>query len=121
MIQGMKRFTRESIVRACIGILAGALALYTIPITWCSRGATKWLEGEREAQRKLARGVQRLVFDLNLSLIDFRTGDEQFDGEWLFGTYLMAGIGFCQIAMAHPDLRDEMEPLRYCQKFYEKV
>lgn len=36
-------------------------------------------------------------------MTDFHTGDEVFNGEWLFGSYLMAGFGFGQMALARPE------------------
>ncbi len=113
------RFSRKHMLQISAGMLASVVALYTIPFAWCSRGAARWLDGDREVQIKLARGVERLVFDQQLSSKDFRTGFDLYDGEWLFGSYLMAGIGFTQVVMEHPDLKDEMEPL--ARKAIEKL
>jgi hypothetical protein len=40
-----------------------------------------------------------------LSRDNFHTGSAQFDGEWLFGSYLMAGFGFAQQALEHSGCR----------------
>ncbi len=48
---------------------------------------------------------------------DFSTGRDQFNGEWLFGTYFAAGMGFGQTALEHPELRaHNVEMLRLCIK-----
>jgi hypothetical protein len=55
------------------------------------------------------------VLDAPLTPEDFRTSSTQFSGEWLFGSYLMAGIGFSQMAIEHPELRDSLSALsRQC-------
>jgi hypothetical protein len=64
------------------------------------------MSGELETQLRLARGVERLVLGNELSRSRFHTGSQQFNGEWLFGTYLMAGLGFGQMALEHPELRE---------------
>lgn len=69
------------------------------------------MRGDPASQLRLARGVERLVFEEPLSVTRFRTGSSQFNGEWLFGTYLMAGIGFAQIALEHPEVRDAQSAL----------
>ncbi|MGD9033791.1 MAG: hypothetical protein PVH02_14065 [Desulfobacteraceae bacterium] len=96
---------RRAVVYA-IGIAAFAAAIATIPSVWCGRNAAKWMSGELETQLRLARGVERLVLGNELSRERFRTGSHQFNGEWLFGTYLMAGLGFGQMALEHPELRE---------------
>ncbi len=37
---------------------------------------------------------------------DFSTGVQRFDGEWLFGTYVMSAIGHANVARAHPEYRE---------------
>ena len=76
-----------------------------LPYLWCSRGANRWYTGDRKLQEQLARGVEQWL-DSDLSRQSYRTGSSQFDGEWLFGTYLMAGFGYGQTAIQHPALRD---------------
>lgn len=41
-----------------------------------------------------------------LSTADYLTGHALYDGEWLFGTYQMAALGFGQTALEHPALRE---------------
>ena len=98
---------KQKIMAHTAGFLAAVLAVTTIPLALCGRGASKWMEGDVECQRELSRGVARLVFDEEVSRSRFRTGSSQFSGEWLFGTYQMAGIGFAQVAIEHPELRED--------------
>lgn len=73
------------------------------------RPAEALYDGELEAQRSIARGVDRWV-SAELSREDFETGSSRFDGEWLFATRMMAVLGYAQTAMEHPGeegLRDE--------------
>lgn len=89
-----------------IALLASVAVLLTVPVSLCGVGWSKWMAGDVEDQLKLSRGVARLVLDESLTRSNYRTGSGQYDGEWLFGTYLMAGIGFSQMAIEHPDLRE---------------
>jgi hypothetical protein len=97
---------KRRVLAHAVGIGAFAAAIAIIPSAWCGRGAAKWMNGELATQLRLARGVERLVLGNELSRSSFRTGSNQYDGEWLFGTYLMAGIGFGQMALEHPELRE---------------
>ena len=45
--------------------------------------------------------------DKELSDDEFGTGSELFNGEWLFGTYMMAAMGAGQMAIEHPDQREQ--------------
>ena len=74
----------------------------TVPAWWCGRGADAWWGPEEQRTAQLGRYVERAVRD-GIGLRDFRTGDEQFDGEWLFGSHLMAGLGHLQLAVRWPD------------------
>jgi hypothetical protein len=75
-----------------------------LPYWWCSRQADAWYRGDTALQQQLSRGVEDWVTK-GLSRTNFHTGSRQFDGEWLFGSYLMAGFGFVQLAQAHPESR----------------
>ena len=76
-----------------------------VPFLWCSRDSSRWYAGDRELQEQLARGVEHWL-DSDLGRQSFHTGSPQFDGEWLFGTFLMAGFGFGQTALQHPESKD---------------
>jgi hypothetical protein len=80
---------------------------------WHARDADALFDGERDAQMAMADGMDRWIQG-DLAHHDFRTGSPRFDGEWLFGTYMMAAMGHGQIAIEHPELRAQqasrMEP-----------
>ena len=106
---------RYKILTHGVGLAVAIAATTTIPVAICGRGAAKWMDGDVASQLRLSRGVERLVLAEPLSGSRFRTGSRQFSGEWLFGTYLMAGIGFSQMAMEHPELREQQAALtRQC-------
>lgn len=88
-----------------VGAALFVLGVSFVPYWWCSRQADACYQGDAILQQKLARGVETWV-EKGLARRDFHTGSSQFDGEWLFGSYLMAGFGFAQSARAHPSLRE---------------
>lgn len=92
-----------------LALVAFFLCLWTIPAAWCRRGASAWIQGDIATQTSLARTVARQLDD-GLTKEDYKTGSELFNGEWLFGTHLMAGIGFCQMVKAHPATAAEWKP-----------
>lgn len=75
----------------------------------CGRGGGDFFDGDVEVQRALARGQARWV-NASLSTQDFHTGADLFDGEWLFGTYMMSAMGLAQIAIEHPSLAATFQP-----------
>lgn len=88
------------------GVALGLLVSFHLPWRWCAREADAWWSGTASVQQPLAHGVADWL-DAGLDLDDFTTGSSLFNGEWLFGTYLMAGLGFAQTAMEHPAWRAE--------------
>lgn len=94
----------KRLVRWAAGFAAFLLPLWIVPHRWCERDAARWYDGDAILQEQLARGVERLVTN-PLARAHFKTGSAQFNGEWLFGTYLMAGFGFGQTALEHPQWR----------------
>lgn len=82
------------------------VTLRFLPPLWCSRGAGAWWEGDAKTQAALGNGVGRWL-DQRLETETYATGDQTFDGEWLFGTYQMAILGLVQTAEEHPELRAE--------------
>ncbi len=97
------------ILPAVLGFAAFGIALWTLPAMWCRQGSSDWFTGKESTQLPLARTVAAHVKS-SLSTSDFHTGNELFNGEWLFGTYLMSGIGLCQIAQQHPDTLEQWRP-----------
>jgi hypothetical protein len=91
-------------------LAAFLLPLWIIPHRWCERDSAAWFRGDEQLQSQLSRGLERLLTN-QLTRSHFRTGSAQFNGEWLFGTYLMAGFGFGQTALEHPQWRARHLPL----------
>ena len=103
----MTRTQRQQrrIARVGIGITLLIAGLWLIPHRWCAREAGLWFEGDAQLQQRMALGVQRWV-EAELPTDVFATGSDRFNGEWLFGTYMMAGMGFGQTALEHPEWKD---------------
>ncbi len=102
-----------------LAALAAAVVAWQFPERWCARDAGRWFEGDPALQAALANGVRRLALESPLAENAFHTGVAQFNGEWLFGSYLMAGIGFAQLAEAQPDRRAEF--LRLADRCIERL
>lgn len=97
-----------------LALAAFAISLWTLPAAWCRRGAAAWYTGDLATQRSLAQTVVAQIGG-GLSTANFHTGDKLFDGEWLLGTHLMAGIGLCQIVQQHPESKAEFTPaIEHC-------
>lgn len=99
-----KQNWRVWLLRQAVGVVVFATALYLIPHRWCALGARAWFDGELPVQQRLARGVEENL-RAEVDITRYATGSGVFDGEWLFGTYQMAGLGFAQTALEHPELR----------------
>jgi hypothetical protein len=82
---------RRLAVLGAVGV-AGASA----PSVWCERGAAGWYAGDPAVVAPLVEVVAGIV-SAPLAAQDFGTGNARFDGEWWFGTYQMAALGFAQI------------------------
>ncbi len=97
-----------------IGVMLLIASLWQVPRYWCGREAGLWYEGDPALQNSLAQGVARWIND-DLDIHRFPTGSDHFNGEWLFGTYMMAGMGFAQMAMEHPkDRQVYLELVEQC-------
>ncbi len=96
---------KQVIIRG-VGWLLVVAGMWLIPHRVCMREASRWYAGEPELQGRLASGVEEWI-DGSMSSSDFNTGSDLFDGEWLFGTYMMAGLGYGQMALEHPETRDD--------------
>lgn len=83
--------------------LAGAAATQA-PSALCERGAAPWYRGEPATVDALAEVVDGWV-RAPLAPADYATGSALFDGEWWFGTYQMAALGFGQVALERPETR----------------
>ncbi len=101
---------RLGALRFMVGILLFVIGSCLLPRFWARRDAGKWYDGKLELHRALGNGVAEWLLT-DLSRNDFTTGSSQFNGEWLFGTYTMAAMGYGQTALAHPELREKHERL----------
>lgn len=57
--------------------------------------------------------------DRGVATADFHTGAALFDQEWLYGTYMMAAMGFGEHALAHPE--DRAEDLRRMEMAIDRL
>lgn len=79
-----------------------ALCLRFAPSQWHGRHAEALWNDDLDLQRAMARGVDGWRHR-GLNADDLLTGSQRFDGEWLFGTYMMAALGYAQLAKADPE------------------
>ncbi len=101
-----------------IALILFLLCLYFFPHIWCERGAMDWYNNKPDLQKKLASSVENWV-NRELKSSDYSTGDKLFSGEWLFGTYMMASMGFGQMALSYPEMKDHYISLM--NKCIEKI
>jgi hypothetical protein len=80
--------------RIFVAVLLAAAALYVVPSRLCAREAP---DSSLAMERALAEIIDGPV--------DVTTGSKLIDGEWRFATWMMAGMGFGQLALEHPELR----------------
>jgi hypothetical protein len=76
--------------------LLATLTLWLVPARICSRGADPLFDGDHARTEALARGVRRYV---DSDTVRHATGSRRFDDEWLFGSHMMAAMGFGQLAL----------------------
>jgi hypothetical protein len=84
--------------RALVALLAFVLGFATVPHRVMEREASKWFEGDHSKVDALSAGLARWTSSKDLAQGVFVTGSSRFDGEWLFGTYMMSAMGFGQTA-----------------------
>lgn len=92
--------------RHLLAILAFVFGLAVVPHRICERDADAFFDGATEPASALAASVANASTQ-TLAPSTFATGSTRFDGEWLFGTSMMAAMGFGQMVLAHPETRDE--------------
>jgi hypothetical protein len=92
--------------RKLLALLAFVLGIAIVPHRVCEREANGWFDGEAEKVDALATQVAAWT-SLGLAPESFQTGSGRFDGEWQFGTYMMAAMGFGQTVLDRPERRDE--------------
>lgn len=100
-VPSRKRVTqpaRGRSTRALLAVLAFVLGLGTLPHRICERDAAAYFDGDAAQVDALASSVGSWTGQ-ELPATSFATGSTRFDGEWLFGTYMMAAMGFGQVAL----------------------
>ncbi len=86
-------------------MIISLLLIFVIPPWWCGREAKKWLNNDPDIHKELALKVEEWT-NQSLEESDYKTGSSLFNGEWLFGTYMMAGMGFGQMALIFPKKKE---------------
>ena len=106
--------------RALLAVLAFVLGLGTIPHRVCERDAEGYFQGDPRVVAPLAASVTAWT-ESELSPNAFATGSPRFDGEWLFGTYMMAAMGFGQVALTETDPKARAEDIRRMEHCLDEV
>lgn len=88
-----------------LALAALMIAFAIVPRHWCQTGAGAFWSGDRGRVRAFGANVDRHVGELPSGR--FSTGSRRFDGEWHFGTAMMAAMGFGQTAREHAELGPE--------------
>jgi hypothetical protein len=109
---------RSYLLKRAVCLVLFLIGISFVPYLWCNRGANTFFDDSFEHQVVLQRGVESWVKQ-ELRLEDYKTGSSKFNGEWLFGTYLMSGLGFCQMTIIHPELKQHNIPL--IERCIEKI
>ncbi len=99
----MASFLRKLALAVTLGVATTA----TVPHRIAGWEADSWFEGDAALQDKLAKGLRETTSD-DLVERPFRTGSAHFDSEWLFGSYMMAAMGYGQMALALPEREPEL-------------
>ena len=86
-------------------------AIRYLAVFGCAAAAPSTLLGHRSPAQDVAfaHGVADDVTS-GVSAASFRTGSARFDGEWAFGTFLMATLGLGQVVLGHPEQRPHFLP-----------
>ncbi len=101
----MKPFTTQRLVRNLCCFLFPLLSLFFLPAWICTVLSGKLLDQDPETIREMSKGMTRWT-DGTLTLDDLSTGNALFDGEWFFGTFQMAAMGYgqsCILGVLEPE------------------
>lgn len=90
--------------RAALAVLVFLLTTAQVPHRWSRRGGDLWFDADEAEWSALARTVLDRV-ERGVGPDSISTGSDRFDGEWLFGSYQMGGMGLAQVAGAVPAMR----------------
>jgi hypothetical protein len=86
-------------------------AIRYLAVFGCAAIVPSTVLGHRSPEQDVAfaRGVAHDVTS-GVSAASFHTGSARFDGEWAFGTFLMATLGLGQVVLGHPEERAHFLP-----------
>lgn len=90
-----------------LALAAFTVATATLPHRIAAQEADGWYDGASDLQERLANGLERTVTQ-DVAATPFHTGSSHFDSEWIFATYMMAGMGFGQLALERPERAGEL-------------
>jgi hypothetical protein len=76
------------------------LSFVLLPRQVAESGGDEFFHDDPDRAASFAAGVDTWVKKSG----SFSTGSSRFDGEWAFGTHVMASLGFGQVALRHPSL-----------------
>ena len=88
-------------------ILPISISFISAPIA--SRKSDQFYQTDLLTYQAMSKGMDYWV-DKKMGRENFVTGSDRFDGEWLFGTYLMTAIGYCQQVLQFPELKTSYLP-----------
>lgn len=100
------KITLKSVLRLTLLSVIFFIGVYLVPHSWCAREASQIFNNKGDIQNRMAAQAEMLVSN-EIVRKNFKTGSDLFNGEWLFGTYMMAGMGFGQMAVLNPDRKEE--------------
>ena len=92
-----------------ISLIVFPLSVLFLSVPLAQRQADSYFAVDRDNYRQMANGMDYWV-SKQMGREHFATGSERFDGEWLFGTYLMTAIGYAQEILQFPEMRQRNMP-----------
>ena len=100
---------KKKVIIAISFIFVLLISTRFISFYWCSHSAPRFYTSEISSYRAMNNGVNYWL-EKEMGREHFETGSSRFDGEWLFGTYMMIIIGKCQMALQYPEHQQELLP-----------
>ncbi len=89
-----------------IGVIAFIIILpfsiRYLSFNWCARLSNEFYVTNNTSFESMNNGINYWL-KKEMGRENFKTGSDRFNGEWLFGTYLMTAIGKCQYALNFPE------------------
>lgn len=93
------------VLRWFVSLLAAVMALAIVPRTVIARDAEAVFRNNLSVLSDRADNVAHSLTS-GVSMKDFSTGSDRFDGEWVLGTHQMASLGLTQLLLANPKRAD---------------